>query len=117
MYIAVLGRQPDISMAELERVYGDVSVNHFSKYTATVNHSTFVIDRLGGSLKAAKVDFTINGNDWSSASQQIISYYSKLFYKSQAKITLGISVYDSNLSSSQVQKVGIVLKSMLKTKE
>jgi len=116
MYIAVLGRQTDISMAELERVYGDVSVNHFSKYTATVNHPTFVLDRLGGSLKAAKVDLTINGNDWSSASQQIISYYSKLFYKSQAKITLGISVYDSNLSSSQVQKVGIVLKSMLKNK-
>lgn len=116
MYIAVLGRQPYISLVELERVYGEKNVNHFSKYTATINHSSFELDRLGGSLKAAKVDFTVSGKDWLLASQQIISYYSKLFYKLQGKITLGISVYDLPVSGSQAQKIGIVLKTMLKNK-
>lgn len=116
MYIAVLGRQPDISMAELERVYGDNNVNHFSKHIATVNHTNLQIERLGGTLKAARVDLTISSKDWSSTSQQIISHYSKLFYKQQGKITLGISVYDYPVSSSQVQKIGIVLKNMLKNK-
>lgn len=116
MYIAVLGRQPEISLFELQRVFGEHNVNYFSKYIATINTSSFQIDRLGGTLKAARIDLTIPTKDWNTASQQIISFYSKLFYKQDTKITLGISTYGLPVSSFQVQKVGIVMKNMLKSK-
>ena len=114
MYIALLGRQPSLSLAELERVYGSENVHSFSRSVASVNTEFFNIERLGGTLKAAIVDITTNHDDWSSISQQIISHYSKIFSKHEGKITLGISVYDFNVSSSQVQKVGLVIKNLLK---
>lgn len=114
MYIALLGRQPSLSLAELERVYGSENVHSFSRSVASVNTEFFNIERLGGTLKAGIVDITTNHDDWSSISQQIISHYSKIFSKHEGKITLGISVYDFNVSSSQVQKVGLVIKNLLK---
>ena len=114
MYIALLGRQPSLSLAELERVFGSENVHSFSRSAASVNTEKFDIVRLGGTLKAGVVDFTSHSNDWSAISQQIISHYSKIFSKHEGKITLGISVYDMNVSPSQVQKVGLILKTLLK---
>ena len=48
MYIAMLGRQPAISMAELERVFNDV--RWFSHDTALVNTNQFDIEQLGGTI-------------------------------------------------------------------
>jgi hypothetical protein len=53
MHIAILGRQPAISIAELERVYGDVS--WFSDISALVNAEYIDITHLGGSQKAGTV--------------------------------------------------------------
>lgn len=114
MYIALLGRQPSLSLAELERVYGHENVHGFSRSVASVNSEKFDIERLGGTLKAGIVDFTVSHDDWSTVSQQLISHYSKLFSKHEGKITLGISVYDFGVSPSQVQKVGLVIKTLLK---
>ena len=53
MYIAILGRQPALGMAELEHLYGAASTHWFSDQTATVKTDTLSIERLGGKKLAA----------------------------------------------------------------
>jgi tRNA G10 N-methylase Trm11 len=113
MHIAILGRQPAISIAELERVYGDVS--WFSDLSALVQTDFIDIMRLGGSQKAGLVVLQIPGRDWRVASAKIIQHYSKAWAKKDGKITLGISAYGFDVGPRDVQKTGLVLKSKLKS--
>jgi tRNA G10 N-methylase Trm11 len=116
MHIAILGRQPAISIAELERVYSDVS--WFSDISALVQppaDADYVdIQRLGGSQKAGKVVLQVPGRDWRAASLKIVQHYSKAWAHKEGKTTLGISAYGFKEGPRDIQKTGIVLKSKLK---
>lgn len=116
MHIAILGRQPAISIAELERAYGDVS--WFSDISALVQPSKDAdyidINRLGGSQKAGRVVLQIPGRDWRAASMKIVQHYVKAWAKHEGKITLGISAYGFKEGPRDIQKTGLVLKSKLK---
>jgi tRNA G10 N-methylase Trm11 len=112
MHIAILGRQPAISIAELERVYGDVS--WFSEISALVNAEYIDITRLGGSQKAGTVVLQVPGRDWRAASLKIVQHYSQAWARKEGKITLGISAYGFSEGPRDIQKTGLVLKSKLK---
>ena len=113
MYIALLGRQPELSIAELERVFPKVS--WYSAQTALVDaKQDFDVQKLGGTQKAGRVAFELQSNDWRKVSDAIVRHYSKSWAKAEGKITLGISVYDFQVAPRDVQKVGLVLKSALK---
>jgi tRNA G10 N-methylase Trm11 len=113
MYIALLGRQPELSIAELERVFPRVS--WYSAQTALVDaQKDFDVQRLGGTQKAGKVAFELQNSQWRSVSDAIVRHYSKAWARAEGKITLGISVYDLTVSPREVQKVGLLLKSKLK---
>ena len=63
MHIALLGRQPELSIAELERVFVDVA--WFSSQTATIRTDAPVnIQRLGGSQKIGRVSLQLDTTDW-----------------------------------------------------
>jgi tRNA G10 N-methylase Trm11 len=113
MYIAILGRQPQLGIAELEQLYGSESVDMFSHQTATIETDTFNLSRLGGTLKAGRVVGEFTG-DWRHVSQKIITEYASNWSSYVGKITLGISVYGFDVSAREVQKTGIVLKQRLK---
>lgn len=113
MYIALLGRQPELSIAELERVFGDVS--WFSAETALIDTSSSIdIQRLGGSQKIGRVILTVDTTDWRRVSDAIVKHYAKVWMMTPGKITLGMSAYDFPISSREVQKTGLILKSKLK---
>lgn len=116
MYIALLGRQPELSIAELERVYGNV--DWFSEQTATFETSSdsvmVNIQRLGGSQKLGKVIMEGPSGDWRKASDAIVRHYAQEWARFDGKITLGISAYDFQTNSRDVQKTGLLLKSKLK---
>lgn len=112
MHIAILGRQPAISIAELEQVYGDVS--WFSDISALVNTDAIDIQRLGGSQKTGVVVLQVPGQDWRAASLKIVQHYAKAWAKAEGKITLGISAYGFKEGPRDIQKTGLVLKSKLK---
>ncbi|MGV9002250.1 MAG: TRM11 family SAM-dependent methyltransferase [Candidatus Saccharimonadaceae bacterium] len=113
MYIALLGRQPELSIAELERVFPRVS--WYSSHTALVDAGCdFDVQRLGGTQKAGRVAFELQNSQWRSVSDAIVRHYSREWAKAEGKITLGISVYDIDVSAREVQKIGLVLKSQLK---
>jgi tRNA G10 N-methylase Trm11 len=112
MHIAILGRQPALSMAELESLYGE-KVRWFSDIAGTIDSASFSIDHLGGTQKAGRVTLELRG-DWRQVSQKIAQTYAKKWAAHDGKITLGISAYGFTVSSREVQKVGIVLKNQLK---
>lgn len=114
MYIAILGRQPSIGMAELEQVFGDV--RWFSDQSAVVKSGSFDVERLGGTQKAGRVVAEIPGADWRRASMKLVQAYTQAWSDIDSKITLGLSAYGFNVTSREVQKTGIVLKGKLKAK-
>ena len=112
MYIAILGRQPALGIAELERLYGDVT--WFSDTSAVINTSLFDFERLGGSQKAGRILAELPHGDWTAASRKLVSAYTAAWRDHTGKITLGISSYGFNASPREVQKTGIILKGKLK---
>lgn len=112
MYIAILGRQPAIGMAELERVFGDTK--WFSDQSALINTSSFDIERLGGTQKAGRVVAELPHADWRRASMQLVKAYASAWSGFDGKITLGLSAYGFDVSPREVQKTGIILKGKLK---
>ena len=117
MHISILGRQPAISIAELERVYGDVSwFSDLSALVQTPADADYIdIQRLGGSQKAGRVVLQIPGRDWRAASLKIVQHYSQAWARREGKVTLGISAYGFTEGPRDIQKTGLVLKSKLKS--
>ena len=119
MYIALLGRQPEISLAELAAVFGADCVNRISQQFAEVQTSQFDITTLGGTIKCAKVitELPASRTDKASllaASRFITQHYQAKWAHSPHKITLGLSAYDLAVGARDVQKTGLILKSSLK---
>ncbi len=119
MFITQLGRQPELSLAELSAVFGVKYVTQVAAEFATVNTDKFNLDQLGGTIKYGEIVATlpVPKNDASAlatASKFIISAYRKKWQSASGKITLGISAHNLNISPRVVQKIGLILKSTLK---
>lgn len=112
--IAILGRQPALGIAELERVYGGKSVTVVSDQAVCVDCKHFEVQRFGGVPKGGKIVVELPKSDWRQVSKKIIQYYVDKLSSSTGKITLGISVYGFNIDARDVQKTGIILKQKLK---
>lgn len=119
MFIAQLGRQPEISHAELEAIYGQSSVVNITSAFSSVDTANFDISILGGTLKSAKVVKTLrreltDSSSLSATSSFIVKHYLEQWRSHDGKITLGISAYHLDVSPRAVQKIGLILKSSLK---
>jgi Putative RNA methylase family UPF0020. len=117
MFVAVLGRLPKLSIAELEAMFGKSHVRAVSRSTAVVNTDNLSIDSLGGSLKCGKVIHTLpadNRPTLERASHWITHTYVNQLLAVGGKITLGISAYGLSTSPRQLQKIGLLLKTSMK---
>lgn len=114
MFIAILGRQPALGLAELERLYGSSATSRFSELSARINTDSFDFNQLGGSQKAGRVEFETTGQ-WPAIARKITDHYSQKWQTSEGKLTLGISVYGFSLSTRDVSQCGLLLKKQLKS--
>lgn len=114
MHIAILGRQPQLGMAELERLYGSDNTRWFSSSTATVKTATLDVTHLGGVVKVGQVSATLKTSSWREVSREIERAYSHAWSSHEGKITLGLSAYGFDVSAREVQKIGITIKKNLK---
>lgn len=113
MYIALLGRQPELSIAELERLYG--SVRWFSAETALVETEHRIdVQRLGGTQKVGRVILELPTTQWVKISAAIQQHYRVAWKHYTQKITLGISTYGVDTSIYELQKTGLSLKALMK---
>lgn len=114
MYLTILGRQPALSIAELERIFGGKSVTPLCDQAALLKSNYFEVQKLGGIPKAGKIVLQLPRSDWHKVSQRIVQHYTDKWSSFEGKITIGISVYNFNISPKEVQKTGIILKQKLK---
>ncbi len=112
MYIAILGRQPALGIAELESLYHNVS--WFSDTSAIIEATDIDLSRLGGSQKVGRIVAELPRGDWTQVSRKLVSAYLEAWESRTGKITLGISAYGFPIQRRDVQKTGIVLKGKLK---
>jgi len=113
-FIAILGRQPALGIAELEGVFGGKSITPLSPQSVSIDGEVFDIQRFGGVLKAGKIIIELPRGDWHQVSQRIVQHYADKWSSFEGKITLGISVYNLDVNAREVQKTGIILKQKLK---
>ena len=114
MYIAILGRQPALGIAELERVFGGKSVKPLYAQAVSIDCDGLEIQRFGGVPKAGKIIAELPRSDWHQVSQKIVHHYTNEWSTFEGKITVGISAYNFTIDAREVQKTGIILKQKLK---
>ncbi|MGB4762709.1 MAG: hypothetical protein WBP12_05145 [Candidatus Saccharimonas sp.] len=115
MYISILGRQPALGAAELERLYGADATRWLSSQSMIVSTDLFNFEQLGGSQKAGRIVSEVATSNWHSVSQQVVSTYLREWAGHEGKITLGISAYGfGKVTVRDVQKTGIILKQKLR---
>ena len=112
--ITILGRQPELSLAELEAVFGTDSVRPFSNEAAVVTNDQFDVQRFGGIQKAGRVVAELDRAAWDTLSRDIVQRYGRELKSGEGKLTVGISVYGQNVAPRDVQRTGIALKQALR---
>lgn len=117
MFVAILGRLPKLSIAELEAMFGKSHVRAVSHDIATIDTDNLSIDSLGGSLKCGTIIHTLPADGHPTlehASHWITHTYVHQLLAVGGKITLGISAYGFSTSPRQLQKIGLSLKTSMK---
>lgn len=117
MFVAILGRLPKLSIAELEAMFGKSHVRAVSRSTAVVDTDNLSIDSLGGSLKCGKIIHTLPADGHPTLEQTshwITRTYVHQLLAVGGKITLGISAYGFSISLRQLQSIGLLLKTSMK---
>ena len=99
-FLFVLGREPKISLAELEAIFSSSKVKQIGSNLALVTTHSVPLNRLGGTIKVAQV---IN--------QPIQDYLSSL---PAGKITLGISDYSERANPRKTWELALKYKNLLK---
>ena len=96
----VLGREPKISLAELEALFSSSKVKQVAPNLAIVTAHAVSLDRLGGTVKAGQIIDT-----------PIQDYLSNL---PAGKITLGISDYSEHANPRKTWELALKYKNLLK---
>lgn len=115
-YICILGRQPELGLAELESKYGSTSLQPIqSNITLLDSQKTPQFNYLGGTYKAAIFQTELEFTDW----HRVISHVQKFLphvldnFK-DGKITVGISVYGLDVNVRQLNASALSLKKIIK---
>ncbi|MCL2094984.1 hypothetical protein FWH13_02590 [Candidatus Saccharibacteria bacterium] len=104
MQIAILGRQPEIGLAELRAVYGHAELV-LPQVALVKTEKTLDIDRLGGTRKTARVIAT--------KEMKPADVIKALGLPAEGKITLGVSVCGVKATAKTANVLGMNLKKEL----
>ena len=114
--LLILGRQPSISLAELESIYGSESISPLGESSAIIDlpYSKIKLDNLGGCIKLCEILTTIPKTDWKNISHHLSILLPDLINNlPEGKIKLGISVYDLNISPRTISSEALKLKKLI----
>lgn len=115
--LLVLGRQPELGIAELESLYGPevITIISPSIVSLSLDPSDVDFDRLGGSVKLAKYLTDIDSTKWSEIFQYLNNTIPEhLAHLPEGKLKLGMSVYNLNASANDINRTLLGLKKTIK---
>lgn len=107
-YLAILGRQPEFGLLELESVLGAEKVEWFGKSTALVAESP-TLSRLGGVQKVGEIIYNGKADDLNRIDLPIDQLPMR-----KSKTPFGLSFYDMQATNRFVVATGLELKKRLK---
>lgn len=107
-YIAILGRQPELGLMELESVLGDRGVQPFGRTSALMSEAVH-IDRLGGTVKVAEVLYRGEKTDLRTLPVDVMK-----LARTDGRTTFALSVYGTRETPKTVMAAGLELKKQLK---
>lgn len=111
--VAVLGRQPALGLAELESLYGTDSLRPLSDGLVIIDKDPSEIDfnRLGGTVKLAKLLTTLDFADWKKLSRYLVEHVPKhTCCIGPGKLVFGISTYGFNVSQKDIERTALEVK-------
>ena len=114
-YVAILGRQHELGIAELESLYGPGSITPINNNACFVNQEVD-FDRLGSSIKFTRYIETLASHTVTQAIEAALPYICDVRKHRQGKLQLGISVYGTRISASQINRSALGLKKKLRSK-
>ncbi len=115
--LCILGRQPSLSVAELESVFNAELIQLVGKNAVLVNLDPEKIDLavLGGTMKVCEIITQIPYHQWPDASSWILNSLPEHLKKlPEGKIKLGISAFDISTSSKAINATALELKKRMK---
>lgn len=115
--LLILGRQPNLGLAELERLYGHEKVKAIGNQAALIDVEPNSIDfsRLGGSIKLTKVLTELPFIDLNKIVDYINREITKhIGYIPEGKIKFGISTYDLNVKINDINRATLKIKKTIK---
>jgi tRNA G10 N-methylase Trm11 len=115
MQMIVLGRQPELSLAELESLFGADKITRLASDLALLNDRAD-IDRLGGALKIAEVIHETTNTRHSGLAEELAA----LLDKPDSKYNLGVSWHPSAdgqaKSAKDANALALEMKKLLKVR-
>lgn len=115
--ICILGRQPELGLAEVESLFGADALRPVGNSAALVDIDPNDVNfrRLGGSIKLAKLLTELPGTDFRKA----INYINKtlpdhLQYIPEGKIKFGLSVFGLKCQVNDVNRAALTIKKTIK---
>jgi len=118
MILALLGRESDISTAELESIYGANSIVASNNIFALLDTDSVDIDMLGGTIKTAElVDELPVNSDWAKTAKYITknALPGQVFgTEDTSKKRLGVSVYGKHVPKRNITGLALELKKQYK---
>lgn len=115
--LLVLGRQPELGLAELESLYGSAAVRPVGTHAALVDVDPCLLafDRLGGAVKFCKVLTTLDTTTW----RDIETFLAKVApghaaTMPEGKMRFGFSAHGMGVSVKQLEASGLSLKKVIR---
>jgi tRNA (guanine10-N2)-dimethyltransferase len=115
--LMVLGRLPNLGMAELESLYGTDKVRPVGTQAAIVDVDPcfLAFDRLGGSIKFCKLLTELDTTNWKEIEKfllQVSPGHSERM--PEGKMHLGLSLYGFIETTKQIEATGLSLKKVIR---
>ncbi len=113
----ILGRQPALGLAELESIYGSKVLTPIGKDGVVVDVSPDHIDfdRLGGSVKLAKLLSVLETTNWGKIESYLANNLPKhIKHLPEGKLVLGLSAYNLGVQPSRINASALTLKKIIK---
>lgn len=117
--VCILGRQPDLGIAELESRFGAAAVIPL-EYTGAaaldIDPAQFNIDTFGGTVKVARLVKVLNTTLWREIAGTLMTLIPQHLadLPEDGKLKLGMSAYGLKVHSSELSRTGLELKKIIK---
>ncbi len=113
----ILGRQPELGLAELESLYGPAKVRKVGGKAAVVSVDPCLLafDRLGGSVKFCKILAGLDTTDWKEIEKFLLKVSpGQSGRMPEGKMRLGLNVIGLDVSLKRLEATGLTLKKAIR---